>query len=184
MIISYLGPRKTHSEKAAQAFAVKIKGNVELVPHASLDAVAGSLVRGDADLAVMAYYNSLGGVVEDSAALIDWNNLIIAGVRRIHIEHSLGAYPGSSDCSMVYSHRKALAQCSDYLSENYPWSMQIAVPSTSAGAVKVKGEMSGLAVAHVDALCENGLEIIARDISNKAHGKKNFTDFYLLSRQG
>lgn len=183
MRISYLGPGKTYSEKAAQMFAAKIRGNAEIVPKASLDAVARSLVKCDADLAVMAYHNALAGVVKESAALIEGNSLRIVGVQRIHIEHSLGAYQGSADYSKVYSHRMALAQCSDYLCENYPESWQIHVPSTAAGAVKVKEAMSGLAIAHIGALCENGLEIIAMDIGNKVHGKRNFTDFYLLSKK-
>ena len=181
MKIAYLGPR-TYSEKAAKLFAGRIKGNAELVPLPSLEEVALSLAEGEADLAVMACYNLLAGEVLDCLDLIREHRLCVIAAQRLPIVMSIGAYPAGTDYRKIYSHPVALAQCSDYLAENFPASEQVKVACTSEGAAIVSKTKSGLAIARADALAESGLEIIATDISNKLGRRKNFTDFYLVSR--
>lgn len=180
MKLAYLGP-KTYSEKTAELFAERIKADVELVALPSLEEVALSLTTSEADLAVMAYYNLLAGEVPNCQDLIHKHRLHVIAVQRLSIVMSIGGYHGSKNYSKVYSHPMALAQCSDYLAENYPVSEQVAVKSTSAGAAIVSETKSGLAIGRSDALAENGLELIADDICNKLDGRKNFTDFYLVS---
>jgi prephenate dehydratase len=181
MKIAYLGPR-TYSEEAAKLFAERIRGDIELVPLPSLEDVALSLAEGEADLAVMACYNLLAGEVPNCLDLIHEHRLCVMAVQRLPIVMSIGAYPASTDYRKIYSHSMALAQCSDYLAENFPGSEQVEVASTSEGAAIVSKTKSGLAIAHTGALTESGLEIIATDISNSSGRGKNFTDFYLVSR--
>jgi len=177
--ISYLGPKGTYSEQATRTIVEKIE-NIELIDMISHEAVAKSLANKEVDMSVMACYNYLEGLVQECLDLIYENDLRIIGMQRLPIVFSLGAHSKDVDISNIYSHPKALAQCSEYLWKNYKDSKQIPVTSTAAAAQKVLKEKEGLAIASTKAL--DGLEILAEDIGNKKQGRTNFTDFYLVSR--
>jgi len=179
MNIYYLGPEKTYSEQAAKKLAEKIKEKSGLRPLASVEAVARSI--DGQDMGALAYYNYLEGLVQECLDQIYENNLRIIGAQRIPIILSIGSPKGNTDLT-IYSHPKALAQCSEYLWNNHPKSRQNPSTSTAAGALKVSENKKGLAIASSEALLENGLEILAEDIGNMRQGRKNFTDFYLVAK--
>ena len=182
--LTYLGPRFSYSEKAAMKLASQIKIGLEVLPLVSAQAVAYSLVSKDrekADFAVLPYYNFLDGLVQECLDLIYENRLFIIGSQRIPIELSLGQPPNAETDHTIYSHPKALAQCSEYLWQNYPKFRQVATSSTSGAAKLVGNEGKGLAISAKDALLNYGLEIVGENVGNKRHGKTNFTDFYVLA---
>lgn len=187
MKISHLGPKNTYTGKAAQNIADDLDMGVEMMPMTSLEAVARSLGGGSQtrpDMVVMAYYNFLEGLVQECLDLIYENDLRIIGMHRLPILFSAGKYSGSRDLEGVYSHPKALAQCSGWLSENYPNAKQVPIESTAAGVEKVMDLCSGIAIASNDAIVGAGLEVIGEDIGNKKHGTSNYTDFYLVTKNG
>ena len=181
--ISYLGPKGTYSEQATNLLVRKMNCDTELIGLSSLEAVAKSVNIGEADRCVMAYYNYLEGLVQECLDLIYENNLYMVGAQRLPIVLSIGTYKGNANQNQIFSHPKALAQCSDWLWENYRSNKQVPTSSTATAAQKVKETKSGLAIASSNVLSSNGLEIIAEDISNKKHGKTNFTDFYLVAKE-
>ena len=152
--LSYLGPPNTFSEKAAGIVSRNIGTDIQLIPMPSIEAVARSLKCDEerCDLAVLPYYNYLEGLVQESMDLIYEHRLCMIGAQRIAIEWAVGKYPDSSNVEAVYSHSKALAQCSEYLWEHYPEICEIAVSSTADGAGKVRNEKAGLAIAGCEAL--------------------------------
>lgn len=184
MKLSYLGPANTFSEKAAKLLASDIDKTVELTPLSSMEAVARSLAADDtaSDFAVLPYYNFLEGLVQECLDLIYDNRLTIIGARRVPVIWSLGRNPEGTGEDAVFSHPKALSQCSEYLWRNYPNTRNIATSSTSEAARIVKADAGGLAVAGREALVESGLVIVDENIGNQRHNRTNFTDFYLLSR--
>lgn len=181
--ISYLGPKNTYTEQATKMIAKRIRENVELVELVSLQLVANSVASQNADMGVMAYYNYLEGLMQESLDLIYENNLRIIKMQRLPIILSIGAHKENTLESKIYSHPKALAQCSEWLWNNYKNSEQIPTASTAAAAQKVAETKSGLAIANSEALKKNDLKLIAEDIGNKKNGKANFTDFYLVARE-
>lgn len=181
--MSYLGPKNTYTGQATKMLAEKNDEETKLVDLVSLEAVARSVALREVDMGVMAYYNYLEGLVQESLDLIYENNLKIVGMQRLPIIFSLGADRENTDRSKVYSHPKALAQCSDWLWSHYKNSKQISVASTAAAAQNVAESKSGLAIASSEALERYSLEIIQEDIGNKKHGVTNFTDFYLVARE-
>ncbi len=181
--IVYLGPKNTFTGEAAKQLAKKTGTEIELVDLTSVEAVARSVASGNADMGVMACYNYLEGLVQECLDLIYEQNLRIIGMQRLPIVFSVGRSSDSTVQEEIYSHPKALAQCSEWLWRNYPNGKQIAVASTAAGAQKVAETKSGLAIASADALKSRGLEVVAEDIGNKKHGRANFTDFYLVARE-
>ena len=185
MKIYYLGPNGTYSETAAKEMLKGVKIDIEFAPVVSLEAVVKSVVSSGTDMGVVAYYNYLEGLVQECLDLIYENNLRIIRAKRIPIVLSLGSCGnGNGD---VYSHPKALAQCSEYLWKNYPGKKQIPTTSTAAAAKIVSETNTGLAIASSEALKEYGkhtnLEIIAEDIGNKKNRRLNFTDFYLVAKE-
>ncbi len=184
MKLSYLGPAFTFSETAAQQFGTRLPGSIKYEPLISADAVAHSLVSERIDdrceYAVIPYYNYLEGLVQECLDLIYENNLYICDAQRIPVTWALGAGKRMSADDKIYSHPKALAQCSEYLWKHFPNSRQIPVSSTAEGVEIVKEQQAGLAVANRTAISAYDLDVIAADIGNKRHGRTNFTDFYLL----
>jgi len=183
MKISYLGPENTFTEQATKMFAERIREETELVDLVSPEAVARSVASNEVDMGVMAYYNYREGFVQECLDLIYENDLKINGMHRLPIVWSLGAHRENSNESEMYSHPMAFAQCSEWLWRHYRDSKQIPDTSTAAAAQKVAEVKSGLAIASSEALEKCGLELVAEDIGNKKHGRTNFTDFYLVSKE-
>jgi len=178
MKIAYLGPKGTFTEDAAK-MAAKRFGGAELVHRESIEAVARSVAGMEAELGVMACYNYLEGLVQECLDLIYENNLKIVGAERVYVKFLIGMKNGNADFGRVYSHPKALAQCSNYLFQNYPDARQIPVASTSK-AIEECANNGGLAIAKKKAF--KNIAVLAEDVGNKKHGRKNFTDFYVVAR--
>jgi len=181
MAVAYLGPEKTNSEIAARAIALRV-GETELVPVLNIPAVAQAVGRNSAKYGVMPYYNYLEGLIQQTLDLIYENSLYIRDIYRMPITHVIGAYPENRG-NTIYSISVAMGQCDEYLAEHYPNVPQIAVSSTAEGARIVSGKKEGMAVGNAEAMKYFGLEIIAEDIGNRRHGRKNFTDFYFVSKE-
>jgi len=183
MKVFYLGPPKTFSERAASSLAAGLGSPIELIPQANLQRVAQESAADPKDAAgVVAYYNFLEGLIQESLDLIYEHGLTLRGACRLPVEFSIGVNeitePGLQP---IYSHPKGLAQCSDFLGEHYRDSVLRPVASTAEAARLVKESRRGMAIASSDALLEQGLTIRRRDIGNKRSNRQNFTDFLLVS---
>jgi prephenate dehydratase len=182
MKIFYLGPPKTFSEQAATVFAGKLGGDMEFVPQPNFQQIAqASAAEPLNTVAVFPYYNFLEGLVQESLDLIFEYGLFIQGACRVPIAFFLGGFVAELSSGSVYSHGKALAQCSDFLKDRLPEAVVKPVSSTAEAARLVKELKDGLAIASREALHEHGLPILASDIGNLRHGRTNFTDFLLVS---
>ena len=132
-------------------------------------------------LGVLPYYNFLEGLIQESLDLIVEYDLHIANACRVPISFAVGGWPDKEN--LVFSHPKALAQCSDFLRKHFPDAQLETVASTGDAPASVARRGGGCAVAGETALENAGLPILARDIANKRHGKPNFTEFLLLARE-
>jgi prephenate dehydratase len=178
MKIAYLGPKGTYSEKAAAILGEKLPKSNITVPKTSLETVAKTVATGETELGVMAYYNQREGLVQECLDLIYEYELSIIGMHRLPVVFTLGGFPGDA----VYSHPKALAQCSEYLQRYYPDLPHVTTTSTAEAVRMVKTKGSGLVIAGRDTIIGYELDVLADDIGNRRHGKVNFTDFYLVSK--
>lgn len=138
MKIAYLGPKGTHTERAAKLIAKKRNQSLEPILKPSPKAIAISVASGESEYGIIAYYNSTGGLVQQCLDAINRYNLQIIGSQRIAIDHSLGTYPKNKDFTNIYSHPQALAQCEDYLISNYPNSTPHRNPKHSSCSRKSK----------------------------------------------
>ncbi|MFA6089049.1 MAG: prephenate dehydratase domain-containing protein [Candidatus Woesearchaeota archaeon] len=189
--IYYLGPKGTFGEEAAIKYAKSNNTNnksrlvnLTLIEKPSHEAIAREIAK-NGSVGVIGYYNYLEGLVQECVDLIYENNLHIIDTKRITITLAMGRHTTNSNNSIVYSHPKALAQCSNFLYKNYPDINLIETPSTTDAINKVLKEKKGLVIAKKESLkkChKKGIEIIANDIGNNKNNKQNYTDFYVVSK--
>ena len=181
MNIFYLGPTKTFSEKAAITLVNDLNLQGKVAPMPNFEIVAKSVADSPASVGVLPYYNFLEGLVQETLDLIYENSLRIEYGVRLPIELSIGGVSRELKANVVYSHPKALAQCSDYIQKNLV-GVEISPVSSTAEAARLVGDKrQELAIASRVALEDNNLIIIDEDIGNRRHGRSNFTDFLLIS---
>jgi prephenate dehydratase len=181
MRVAFLGPVGTYGEQAAlQLLELEGLTDAELVPQPGIRAVIQSLAAGHCQAAVVPVENSVeGGVTACLDALWEHPELSIARALVLPIRHALLGSGSLEGVSEVLSHPQALAQCSQWLSEQLPTALQLPTSSTAEAARMVAGSRFRAAVASLQAAQEHGLEVLAYPI-NDVPG--NCTRFLLLRR--
>ena len=93
--------------------------NIELDECLSFDILVDSLLNQKSDVGIMAIENTIAGSIIPNYALIDNNDLHIAGEYYLNIHHHLMALKGQTidDITEVYSHPMALLQCKEFFKE-------------------------------------------------------------------
>lgn len=181
--LHFLGPENTFTHIASKKFEERTKDKLNLVPNSNISNVARSIFLSKNDLGVMAYHNSLVGLVQETLDLIYTYNLKVVDIQRLPISFSIGVSNKSTKSKSVYSHPKAISECSDWLSNNLTDYNPVFMSSTVSGIEKVISLNEGYVIANKDILKKKELYLLGEDIGNRNNGKKNFTDFYLVSKE-
>lgn len=143
--ILYLGPRGSYSETAKNKFAEKCFTNhLESYSLNSIQEIVRELININSEsiFAVLPIENSIEGIVRETQdSLLALSNLgfgILAETNLL-IEHSLIGFGDKSQIKTITSHPQALAQCRDYIYENWEDKIElIPVLSTSAAVSMLK----------------------------------------------
>ena len=164
-----LGPAGTYSHRAASAIA----DDEDIDFSESVTAIVESVADGEYDRGVVPVENSIeGSVTESLDAFAEYD---VAVLREIitPIRHALLAQ--SSEFETVASHAQALAQCREYLEENYPEAGLEAVASTARGVQRARDDPDVAAIGH-PANAENGapLDVLAEDIQDRSSNATRF----------
>ena len=180
--VAYLGPPGTYAEKAAQTLAKLADFNSPLfVPCNGLHSVIKSIAYNNCDAAVVPIENSVeGGVTATLDALWKFPDININKAIVLPIKHALISNGRISEISEVLSHPQALAQCSEWLSENLPEAITLSTNSTSEAVNMVKGSKFRAAIGSKSLIEIKGLNELAFPI-NDVPG--NCTRFVLLSKE-
>jgi prephenate dehydratase len=142
MQVVTLGPAGTYSHRAAQS--ITDEGSVRF--RESVTEIVAAVVGGEFERGVVPVENSIEGSVDESLdALADRE---VSVVREIvsPIRHALLAQGRQFDT--VASHPQALAQCREFLNEQYPDVAQEAVASTARGVERAREDPSVAAIGH------------------------------------
>ncbi|WP_336134336.1 prephenate dehydratase [Natronomonas amylolytica] len=164
-----LGPEGTYSHRATQAVADEI----DFVE--SVTSIVEGVAGGEYERGVVPIENSIeGSVTESLDALADRN---VAVVREIvtPIKHALLAQ--NSEFETVASHPQALAQCREYLAEEYPSAKTEAVASTARGVERAREDSTVAAIGHPENAGDD-LQVLAEDIQDST---SNATRFVVLA---
>ncbi len=173
---AYLGPCGSYSHLAA----VKMCGGAELMPYGNFHSVMRAVEAGDCDCAVIPIENSLnGGVLQNIDLLQTASGVVAVEDMTLPLDHRLATLKGANygGISRIYSHEQPLAQCGEYLVNNFSAAQLIATSSTAASLDMVKSFSDAAIVgAHVK---REGIVLSDENISD---GKNNFTHFLLVRR--
>ena len=180
MRVAYLGPAGTNSEVAA----LRAYADAELVPCASIPAIARAVSGGEAERGVAPVENSLQGTVTDTVdELIRGDQLAICGEVVLDIEHCLMVKPGTprDTINVVYSHPQSLGQCRRFLETQLPGVRTEAALSNAEAVAIAMRTPSAAAIGPARAAEIYGAEILLRGIEDS---RANKTRFVVLAREG
>ncbi len=176
--IHYLGPEETFAEQAAKSFASTSGLDLTLHPAKTLEQAI--LAAGENDYAVVPYYNLYEGLIQETVDLIMENRLTIFAAGRVAIRFALGGY---EPVDAIYSHPKALAQCSEYLRRDYPDVRYHETASTADAVEQLARNRRGLAVGRREAFEKHGVPILRDDVGNRQYGRGNYTEFLFAGQR-
>ncbi len=180
--VAYLGPKGTYAEKAAHILSKLANFQTPIfVPCNGLHSVIKSIAYNNCDAAVVPIENSVEGAVTATLdALWKFPDIFINKAIVLPIKHALISNGELSIISEVLSHPQALAQCSEWLSENLPDAITLPTNSTSEAVNMVKGSKFRAAIGSKSLIQIKGLRELAFPI-NDVPG--NCTRFVLLSKE-
>jgi prephenate dehydratase len=180
--VAYLGPQGTYAEKAAHILSKLANFQTPIfVPCNGLNSVIKSIAYNNCDAAVVPIENSVeGGVTATLDALWKFPEIYINRAIVLPIKHALISDGELSIISEVLSHPQALAQCSEWLSENLPNAITLPTSSTSEAVNMVMGSKFRAAIGSKSLTQIEGLKELAFPI-NDVPG--NCTRFVLLSKK-
>jgi len=171
--VAYLGPPGTFTEQAALLHDPQ----AQLMPFATVAAVASAVDSGMADEGVVAIENSLEGSVTDTLdILIHESNLAIRRELGLPIEHCLLAKPGTSagQVETIYSHPQALGQCRRFLERCFPKARLEASLSTTAAVEQMMEHEKSAAIATPRASELYGVAVLALGIQDNRNNETRF----------
>ncbi len=178
--LAFLGPPGTFSEEAA----LKYDSQAELIPMASITAVASAADSGMADQGIVPIENSLEGSVTETLDLLVHSGrpLSIREEITLPIEHFLVAKPGTKAdaVKVVFAHPQALGQCRGFIERCFPKATVEAALSNSAAVEETMGREDSAAIGTRRAAEIYGAEVLARGIQDR---NPNVTRFVILARE-
>jgi prephenate dehydratase len=175
--IAFLGPAGTFSEEAA----LRHDATAQLLPFASVAAVAAAVDSGMAEEGVVAIENSIEGSVTDTLdILIHESRLSIRQELVLPVDHCLLVRPGmqAADVKVLLSHPQALGQCRRFVERCFPKAEIVAALSTAAAVEEMMARENAAAIATRRAAELYAAEILARDIQDRSD---NLTRFVVLA---
>ncbi|WP_407312606.1 prephenate dehydratase [Desulfosporosinus sp. SB140] len=180
--IGYLGPEGTFTQQAAQRY-IRDKQEADLVGLPSIRETLIAVQRGDLDLAVIPFENSLEGSVNIVLDVLAWEvDLMILDELILRISQTLMISPGASwkELTEVYTHPQSAGQCRLFLETHLPQAKLYLTSSNAEGAdqAQKKGRTAG-AIGPLEASEVFGLEVALHDIQDKDN---NFTRFVVVGK--
>src|SRR5580658_190828 len=176
--VAFLGPEGTFTQSAV----FKHFGHsVRALALSTVDEVFHEVEAGNADFGVVAIENSSEGTITNTLDRFLASPLHICGEVELRIHHSLmGKMDALGRVLRVCSHSQGLAQCRGWLDEHLPEAERVVVASNAEGARRARDEQGSAAIAGEIAAEVYGLNILAREIEDRAD---NATRFLVLGRK-
>lgn len=182
--VAFLGPKGTFSHEAAH----KLFGeSMHYEPMSTITACLHETEKGNADIAIVPFENSVAGTVGETRTLLYETSLHINGEFYLRIQHHLLAVPAATtpvrDLRTIYAHPQALEQCRRWLARHAPNAHLEATPSSAAAAQTVASAKADAAVAAIGSSLSQSiyqLQPLATDIEDST---QNSTRFFVFGRR-
>jgi chorismate mutase/prephenate dehydratase len=176
--VAFLGPEGTFTQ---QALFTHFGHSVRALALSTVDEVFQEVEAGHADFGIVAIENSSEGTITNTLDRFLTSPLHICGEVELRIHHCLmGKMDALPRVLRVCSHSQALAQCRGWLDEHLPEAERVPVASNAEGARRARDEQGSAAIAGETAAEVYGLNILVREIEDRAD---NATRFLVLGRK-
>jgi chorismate mutase/prephenate dehydratase len=176
--VAFLGPEGTFTQ---QAVFRHFGHSVRALALATVDEVFQEVEAGNADFGIVAIENSSEGTITNTLDRFLTSPLHICGEVELRIHHCLmGKMDALARVLRVCSHSQGLAQCRGWLDEHLPEAERVPVASNAEGARRARDEQGSAAIAGETAAEVYGLNILVREIEDRAD---NATRFLVLGRK-
>ncbi len=173
--VSYLGPEATFSHMAAVEHFGK---SCDFQARNTIVDVFRDVESGQAEFGVVPVENSTEGAVGLTLDQLAVSSVKVCGELFLPVSHALmSRETDAAKIEMVLSHPQALAQCFGWITRNLPGTATVEMPSTAASARRAAEEPRTAAVGSVMQARYYGLNVLARDIQDRA---ENLTRFFIL----
>lgn len=176
LLIAYLGPEATNSHIAAMR---KFGASADYHPMPSIADIFTAVEKGEADYAVIPIENSTEGSVRETLDCFVDSDLKVVAQLYTEISYCFISNTPLNEVTKIYSKDQALAQCRNWLARHASHAQLVDAPSTARAVQIAKEEHGAAAVANEYAATHYGVEIIARNIQDKAD---NTTRFFVIGK--
>ncbi|CUU00975.1 chorismate mutase / prephenate dehydratase [Candidatus Kryptobacter tengchongensis] len=175
MKVAYLGPEGSFSHLAA----VNVFGSsVEFLPE-DLSGIFEKVQRSDVDYGVIPIENSRDGLVGETLDLLLESKVKI--IYEVSMKVSFCFFSNADslkNVKRIYSHQKAIIQCSKWIRENLGKVDVVYTSSTSDGAKRAYEDIEGGAIASEEISKIMNFKIFYKDIQDSVDER---TDFAIIS---
>lgn len=172
--VAYLGPEGSFSHIAA----INVFGSSAMFFPCDLPEVFAKVQGKDVDYGVIPIENSRDGIVGESLDLLIENNVKIIYELSMNISFCFFSNSPLERIKRIYSHQKAIAQCSRWIRENLRGAEVIYTSSTSEGAKMAFEDDEGGAIASEEILKFWNFRTVIRNIQDFPDER---TDFAVIS---
>lgn len=181
MKIAYLGPKGTYCYETCIQYTKRKNLQLDMIGYKTISDTIIALVNNEVEEAIVPIENSIqGSVLETVDNLLENENIYIKQEEILNIKHYLLAKEqlGKDYIKEIYSHPQALAQCKNYLKNNYPDVTKQPMPSTAFAAETVSKMENVACIANGECANVYNLKILDQNIQDT---KNNQTRFIVLT---
>lgn len=181
MKLAFLGPHGTNSEEATLYIKRLLSPNLQLVAYDSIYDAILSVAKDKAEYCLVPVENSIEGSIRITLDTLAHDVDLQINAELVWSVHNQLMVKDDTPIHTIISHAQPLAQCREYIKNNYPNAKIEALSSTARAAEKVSRYGNGYAaIATRTAANLYGLNIIDSDIQDV---QDNFTRFILLTKK-
>lgn len=180
MKVCYLGPENSYSHiMARQVFD---SDKYDLQANSNFYDIVQAVMTESDTIGLLPIENSTTSNVHENIDYIFSNNLQIIGEAYLSISLNLIGLKNSSlnQIKIVYSHEKALAQCSVFLNQNQLKTTSFKSTSDAVKHILAEGDLSLAAIGSSASTCDDRLQLLSQDIANESH---NLTRFVMVAQE-
>jgi len=171
--VGYLGPKGTYSQLAV----LKHFGeDVALKDYSSIDEVFFAVEKKHIDYGVVPVENSTEGAINNTQDCLLDSSLRIVGEEIIPVDHNflINAGAEASNIRTIASHKQSLAQCRNWIKNNFPGLSQIECSSNAEAATLAQQDSTVAAIAGDMAARIYSLKVAHTGIQDQPHNRTRF----------
>ena len=177
----FLGPNGSYSDFAKNNFIDAFNLNCVSTNLKSISAIIKALKEANSQdiVAVIPIENSIDGIVRetlDNLSSLKKEGIKILAETTTNVDHALIGYGKKREIKVIRSHTQALAQCKQYILNNYADSLVEEATLSTSAAIKslTEKDTKTAAIGSVECAKMYGVPVIEENINDEPNNKTRF----------